>query len=166
MNHNSTRHHQSTPNQHKKFIFDLEALNNRNRNEINRVGKNFEKINQRQRDLIRHNVPQDVWKEIFQTFRQLFESIEKVHARSVDSFDNFSSRHTVFHQSINESEMPREEKRDSRDAADRQHEREARVQHENHKESMNAAKYVATTVAVAAVAVSIGAAVYAGLKRE
>lgn len=165
MDHNSTRHHQSTPRQHK-FIFDLEALKNRNKNEINRVGKNFEKINQRQRDLIRHNVSQDVWKEIFQTFRLLSELTEKVHARSADSFDSFSSRHTGFHQSVNQSEMPREEKRDSREAVDRQHEREARVQQENHKESMNATKYVATTVAVAAVAVSIGAAVFAGLKRE
>ena len=167
MDQNSTQQRQSTQSQHKKFIFDLEALKNRNKNEINRVGKNFEKINQRQRDLIRHNVPQDVWKEIFQTFKLLSESTEKVHARSADSFDKFSSRHTRFHQSINESEMPREEKRDSRDAADRQHERETRVQLEIHKESMSATKHIATATAVAATAlIVIGSAAYAIAKSK
>jgi hypothetical protein len=144
----------------RKFIFDLDALKNGHKNEIKRVGENFDKINQRQRDLIRHNVSPDVFKEIRMIFDKLSETINSTHKRTFDSFDRADERQAKFHKSVNESKMSREEKRDSREASDRQHERSQETLKHNHAKTMDTLKSVAgyTLLATAVTAASLAIA--------
>lgn len=158
MSHTSTWNRSNTSKNNNKFVFDLEALKLNDKKEIKRVGENFHKLNQRQKDLIRHNTTPDIFKELRMISDRVLEATESIHERSFDSFDSLGSRHTSFNNSVNSSGMSREEKRDSRDAADRQHEREVNTQKEMHKETMSTLKSITLTV-TAGVAVA-GAAVY------
>jgi len=137
---------------------NIEALSNGDKQAIEKTAQDWSKLNQRQRDKIRHNVPKSVYEAVVSHSKNVLKTIKDInvttHRASESSGQraSFSQQHYFDSQSKSESE-----KREFSEKADRQHEREQNRIKDQHTSEQNTIKEVAKwtigcLVAVASIA--------------